>query len=83
MLAFVGEANDGRDGVVCALRATGIRLGVLGAEAVGESLRRLAGEGAIDVLDGDHECMIIAEAPCARYEVSTRGDAVTSVYVMT
>lgn len=53
MLAFVGDAKDGRReadrGPFC---GTGIRLGVCGAsmgiDVVGDVLRRLAGESAIE-----------------------------------
>jgi hypothetical protein len=52
MLAFVGEANDGLEGVFApAFLGTGIRLGVsgrvAGAEVVGEIFRRFPVEGAI------------------------------------
>jgi hypothetical protein len=50
----VGDAKDGLRGVVLApsFRGTGIRLGVAGAsmgtDVVGDVLRRLAGESAIE-----------------------------------
>jgi hypothetical protein len=53
-LAFVGDAKDGLSGIVLApsRRGTGIRLGVVGAsigtDVVGDVLRRLAGESAIE-----------------------------------
>jgi hypothetical protein len=53
MLAFVGDANEGRLIEVCmASRGPGSRLGVLGAllgiEGSGDSLRLFAGEDAIE-----------------------------------
>jgi hypothetical protein len=55
MLAFVGDANEGRLIEVCmASRGPGNRLGVLGAllgiDGSGDSLRRFAGEDAIEGL---------------------------------
>jgi hypothetical protein len=57
MLAFVGDANEGRLIEVCmASCGPGNRLGVLGAllgiDGSGDSLRRFAGEDAIEELYG-------------------------------
>jgi hypothetical protein len=48
MLAFVGDANDGRLIVDCALGVDGA---VSGLASIGDSLRRLLGEDAIDFPD--------------------------------
>ena len=55
MLAFVGDANDGRlSSIRTASRGTDRRLGVVGAllriAASGDNLRRFAGEDAIKLL---------------------------------
>jgi len=64
MLAFVGLAKLGLDGVVRAVfGGPGIRLSVVGASAgavggSGDSLRRLAGDGAIELYRADLDTSI-------------------------
>jgi hypothetical protein len=67
ILAFVGDAKDGYRGVVWAPSfRIGMRLGVAGAsigmDVVGDVLRRLAGESAIDDLGSNYRLSIIKTA---------------------
>lgn len=91
MLAFVGEANEGRlsDGVFAASRAgPGMRLGVLGVGAsstgtdfVGDTLRRLGGVRCIDAVKVVYLCSMLFRRGCtSNRDVGMPGASLKGLY---